>query len=49
MEFVLIPKYHYANTIKNKIGGEYGTQERRQKSVRVIGGKTRMKETTWKT
>jgi hypothetical protein len=45
-QFVLIPKYHLEDQIKdNEVGGACGTHGRGEKSVQGFGGKARGKET----
>jgi hypothetical protein len=48
--FVLLPKYYYADKIKdNEVGGTCGTHGGGEESVQGFGGKAKRKETTWKT
>jgi hypothetical protein len=48
--FLLIPKYHSADQIKqNAVGRACGMHGRREESVQDFGGKAQRKETTQKT
>jgi hypothetical protein len=50
LHILLLPKYYYANKIKeNEVGGTCGTQGTGEECVQGFDGKARRKETTWKT
>jgi hypothetical protein len=47
LQFVIIPKYHKVDQIKeNEMCGSCGTQGRGKKFINGFGGKTRGKEST---